>query len=192
MTKTLKALAIAVVVTAAAACSSQRAPAEMAVNTMDTAVEAAMPEIQKYAQTQAAGITAAVDAVKQKLSAGDYAGVLTDVPGVTTLLSEATQAAASAKASLTTEWASFASVPTMVTQVTAKIAEVTATRRMPRGMTQAKVDEAKASLDTVNGLWEEAASEFSSDNLNAAISKAREAKALVEPLMSAFGLSAAM
>ena len=95
------------------------------------------------------------------------------------------------KAELTTEWATFAALPAMVGQVTAKVTELTAMRRLPAGMTKTTVDDAKVSLDKVNALWTEASGAFEKGDLMAAVAKARDVKPMVETLMNSLGVAAA-
>lgn len=187
--KKLAAVVFAVVVTVA--CASQKAPAQFALDGLDKAVDAAQPEIAQFAADQMAGLTGAVAAAKSKFDAGDYAGVLSDVQTVTASLGEATKAAAAKKAELTTEWASFATLPAMAGQVTAKLTELGAMRRLPKGLDAAAIDTAKASLEKANGLWAEASGAFAKGELTEAVAKARDAKPMVDALMNSLGLAAA-
>lgn len=186
--KKLAAAVFAVVVTVA--CASQKAPAQLALDGLDKAVAAAQPEIEKFATDQMAGISGAVDAAKKKFAGGDYAGVLTDVQAVTAKVGEAAKAAAAKKAELTTEWATFATLPAMAGQVTAKLTELGAARHLPKGLDKATVDGAKSSLDKVNALWVEAAGAFEKGELTAAVAKARDVKPMVESLMHTLGMTA--
>ena len=163
----------------------------MALTGLEQAVSAAQPEIEKFAPDQMTGLNAAVASAKQKLEGGDYASVIADVQTATTTLSTAAQSAAARKAELTTEWASFATMPAMVGQVTAKVTELTGMRRLPRGVTKATLAEAKVSLDTVTSLWSEASGAFASGDLMAAVAKAKDVKPMVESLMSSLGMAAA-
>ncbi|MBL8137104.1 MAG: hypothetical protein JNL48_10830 [Acidobacteria bacterium] len=184
---------IALVLTAGmtVACASQKAPAEMALKGLEQAVTAATPEIEMFAADRMTGLTDAVGAAKKKLEGGDYAGVVADVQTVTAQLSAAAQAAAAKKADLTTEWATFAALPAMVGQVTAKLTELTGLRRLPAGMTKTTVDDARASLDKVNALWSEASGAFEKGDLMAAVARARDIKPMVDALMSSLGVATA-
>lgn len=184
-----KLIALVLMAGVTVACASQKEPAEMALNGLDQAVAAAQPEIEKYAAGEMAGVTAAAAAARTKFEGGDYAGVIADVQTATTTLSTAAQAAAAKKAELTTEWAGFATLPAMVGQVTAKVAELAAMRRLPRGMTKAVVTEAQGSLDKVNTLWADASAAFQQGDLMAAVAKAKDAKPMVESLMSSLGMA---
>jgi hypothetical protein len=184
---------IALVLTAGVtvACASQKAPAEMALKGLEQAVDAAKPEIGMFAADQVAGLTDAVAAAKKKFEGGDYAGVVADVQAVTGKLSAAAQTAAAKKAELTTEWATFATLPAMVGQVTAKLTELTGMRRLPAGMTKTTLDNAQGSLEKVNAIWAEASGAFAKGDLMAAVAKARDVKPMVETLMSSLGMAAA-
>ncbi len=186
-----KLLALVLTAGVTVACASQKAPAEMALKGLEQAVTAAKPEIEMFAADEMTGLTDAVAAAKTKFESGDYAGVVADVQTVTAKLSTAAQTAAAKKAALTTEWTTFAALPAMVGQVTAKLTELTAMRRLPAGMTKTTVDDAKMSLDKVNALWTEASGAFEKGDLMAAVTKARDVKPMVETLMSSLGVAAA-
>lgn len=187
--KKLIALVVAAGVTVA--CASQKAPADIALKGLEQAVAAAQPEIEKFAADQMAGLTGAVASARQKFDGGDYAGVIADVQKATTTLTAAAQSAAAKKVELTTEWAAFATMPAMVGQVTAKLTELTAMRRLPAGMTKATIDEAKGSLDKVSALWADASGAFASGDLAVAVAKAKDAKPMMESLMNTLGVAAA-
>lgn len=184
---------IALVLTAGVtiACASQQEPAQMALQGLEQAVAAAKPEIATFAADQVSGLTDAVGAAKKKFEGGDYAGVIADVQTVTTRLSAVAQTAAARKAELTTEWASFATMPALVGQLTARLTELTGMRRLPAGMSRTTLDDAKGSLDKVSALWADASGAFEKGDLMSAVAKARDVKPMVETLMSSLGTAAA-
>lgn len=169
-------------------CATQKAPAELAAKSLNDAVAAAKPEVEKFAVEQWAPINDGVASVQKKLTDGDYAGVLADVPALTTRLSAATQTAAAKKAELTKSWADSATMPAMVGQVTAKLTELSAMRRLPAGIDKAKLDDAKASLGAVNKLWADASAASQSGDLAGAVAKANEVKPMVTSLMNTLGI----
>lgn len=173
------------------ACASQKEPADLALKGLEQAVDAAKPEIELFAADQVAGLTDAVAAAKKKFDGGDYAGVVADVQTATGKLSAAAQTAAAKKAELTTEWATFATLPAMVGQITAKLTELTGMRRLPAGMTKTTLADAQGSLQKVNGIWTEASGAFAKGDLMAAVAKARDVEPMVETLMSSLGMAAA-
>jgi hypothetical protein len=186
-----KTLAVLAIVTLATACASQKEPAEAAVQGMESTVAAARPEIERFAADQWPAIDEAAAAVRRKLTAGDYAGVLADAPGVHAKVAAAASAVADRKAALVQEWGGFSGIPAMVQQVAQKVAEITTSRRLPAGMDRAALAGAQATLSRVTGMMAEASKAYESGDLAAAVAKAREIKNLVEPLMATLGLTPA-
>ena len=174
----------------AVACSSQKEPAEMAVNGLEKAAATAKPEIERFAPDRMAGVNDAVAAVKTKFDAGHYASVLADVQAASGTVTAAAEAAAARKAQLSTEWAAFAGMPETVGQVEARMAELTAMRRLPRGMNKARLDGAKSSLDSAKDLWDEASEAQQDGDLVLAVSKAKDARPLVDALVTTLGIQA--
>ncbi len=115
--------------------------------------------------------------------------MIADVQTVTSQVTAAATAAATAKTALVTEWGTYAGLPAMVGQVTAKMTELGAMKRLPAGMDKAKLDGAKASLDSVNTLWTAASTAFEQGDLMAAVGKAKEVKPTLESLLTTLGLA---
>lgn len=180
----------ALLVVLVVACTSQKEPAEAAVQALNASVSAARPDIEHYAADRLPAIDDAVGAVSRKLTAGDYAGVLADAPVVTTAVAEASRAAADRRTALTAEWGAFSGIPVMVQQATQKVAEITATRRLPKGMDMAALEAGQATISRATTLMAEASMAFEQDDLNVAVAKAKEIKAMIEPLMARLGLPA--
>lgn len=175
----------------AVACSSQREPAEQAVDGLERAADAARPEIERFAPDRLAGVNDAVAAVKAKFDGGNYASVITDVQTASRTVTSAAEAAAARKSQLAGEWAAYAGMPATVGQIEGKIAELGAMRRLPRGMDKAMLDGAKSSLDSAKALWEEATDAQEDGNLAVAVAKAKEAKPLFDGLATTLGIQAA-
>jgi hypothetical protein len=184
-------MAVVVAMVATASCANQKAPAQMALTGLESAVSAAQPEIEKFAGEQMAGITSAVAVARKKFDGGDYAGVIADVQTVTTAVTTAATAASSKKAELVTEWSSFAGLPAVVGQITAKVTELGLMKRLPKGMDKTTLDGAKASLDSVNTLWTDASAAFAKGDLVAAVAKAKDVQPMVDTLKTTLGMTTA-
>lgn len=181
---------LVVAVSLAAACSSQKEPAEAAVNGLQTAADAAGPNIEQFAADQMAGVNDAVAAVQAKFGAENYAGALADVPAATALVTTAAEAAAARRAQLATDWAAFSGMPASLGIIQSKVAELSALPRLPRGMDRAQFDGARSSLESATSLWDEASDAHNRGDLVVAVSKAKDAKPIVESLMTTLGLPA--
>jgi hypothetical protein len=178
--KTLMMVLLATVF--AVACSSEKEPAEMAVTGLETAASPVRPDIM-------AAVNAAVAAVKTKFDGGNYAGALADVQAASGTVTAAAEAAAARKAALSTEWAAFAGLPTTVGQIEARMSELAAMRRLPRGMDKARLDGARSSLDSAKALWDEATDAQEDGDLVLAVSKAKDASPMIESLVSTLGIA---
>lgn len=185
-------LMLVVASTLAVACSSEKEPAQAAVNGLETAVAAAKPDIERFAADKMPGVDDALKSVKAKLDNENYAGAITDVQSATNALKAAAEAAAARKAQLSTDWATFASMPAVIGRIKGKVAELDAMRRLPRGLDKAKFDGAKSSLDAATELWDDASDAHDKGHLVVAVAKARQAKPIAESLLTTLGLSTAM
>ncbi|MGD9904777.1 MAG: hypothetical protein AB7U83_15040 [Vicinamibacterales bacterium] len=175
----------------AVGCSSDREPAQAAVNGLETAVAEARPEIEAYAADQLTAVDDAVKAVKAKFDDGHYAEALTDVKTASAVLTSAAERAATRKAELSTEWATFAGMPALIGQIKGRVDELGAMRRLPRGIDKAALDGAKSSLESANALWDDATEAHDDGNMAVAVAKASQAKPIVDSLLSTLGLSPA-
>lgn len=185
-----KLLMLVVASTLAVACSSEKEPAQAAMNGLETAVDAAKPDIERFAADRIAAVNDAVKAAKAKLDDENYAGALADVQGATKTLTAAAEEAAARKAQLSTDWATFTGMPAMIGQIKGRMAELNAMRRLPRGLNKATLDDAKSSVDTASELWDDASDAHGRGHLIVAVAKAKQAKPMVESLMTTLGVSA--
>lgn len=184
--KTLLMTVAALVLTVA--CSSQKEPAEAAVNGLRTAADAAESNIEQFAPDQLAGVKDAVAAVKAKFDAENYAGALADVPAASAMVTTAAEAAAARRAQLATDWASLSGLQVSIGLIKSKVAELSAMARLPRGMDRAQFNGAQSSLESAVGLWEQASDAYSNDDLVVAVSKAKDAEPIVTSLMTMLGI----
>ncbi len=161
----------------------------MAVNGLEKSAEAARPEIERFAADRMANVDAAVAAVKAKFDDGNFGGAMADAPAATNMVTAAAEAAAARKAQLSTEWATFAGMPAVIGQIKAKMGELEAMRRLPRGMDRAKLKSGQSSIESLTTLWDEATKAHDDGNLVIAVSKARDAKPIADSLWSGLGLA---
>jgi len=187
-----KLLMLVVASTLAVACSSEKEPAQAAVTGLETAVAAAKPDIERFAPDRMAAVDDAVTAVKAKFNSGNYASALADMQSATGTLTAAAEAAATRKGELSADWATFAGLPATLGRIKGKVAELEAMRRLPRGMDKARLEGAKSSLDATTQLWDDATDAQEKGRLIVAVAKAKQAKALVDSLVTTLGLPAAM
>ncbi len=186
-----KLIMMVLAATLAAGCSSSdKEPAELALNGLQTAASEAKPEIERFAPDRMAGVDSAVAAVKAKFDAEDYVGARAGVQSASGVVTAAAEDAAARKAQLSAEWAGFAGMPATVGQIEGKIADLDAMRRLPRGMTKSTLDGAKSSLDSAKELWSDAAEAHEDGDLVLAVNKAKQANPIIDALVKTLGIQA--
>jgi len=186
-----KLIMMVLAATLAVGCaSSEKEPAELAVTGLEKAASEAKPEIERFAPERMAGVDAAVASVKSRFDAEDYAGALAGVQSASGEVTSAAEAAAARKAQLSTEWAGFTGMPATVGQIEGRIADLDAMRNLPRGMTKSTLDGAKTSLESAKDLWGEATEAQQDDDFVLAVSKANQARPIIESLVKTLGVQA--
>jgi|ERR1700733_69528 hypothetical protein len=165
-------------------CASQKEPAEQAVANVDAALQATHDAAAKYAPEGLQSVEAQVATLKDNLSRGDYKKVLADAPTVSAAVANLQQAAiknqedADTKLAKTKQqWRTLsAEVPKMVTAIQARVDELAKSRRLPKGVTKASFESAKASLESLKSTWAEAASAVASQDYAGGVAKGQAAK----------------
>jgi len=180
---------LAAVSALAVACS--KAPAEAALKAADEAVTAAGRDGEKFAPEELKALTDAAKAAHAEFDRGDYAAAKTSAERVTADAQDVQRAAAAKKEEATKAWGALqASVPGMGEAVRAKVNELAAMKRLPKGFTSAKLAEAKTGLAAFDQAWTDATAAAQSGDLAAALEKGRAARAKALELKNALGLAA--
>ena len=168
----------------AAACSSQKEPAQKLLNDIESAVTAASSEAAKYVPDQLADVQSKLGAVKASFDKQDYAAVLTGGPAVLSAAQGLATAAAAKKdevlKSLNDSWSVLAaSVPADTAAVQSRIDLLSkkSSRKMAAGI---DLNAAKASQADATSLWSKAQAAFAAGNLDEAVSTAKDVKAKIE------------
>lgn len=184
--KTIFAL-LAAVSALAAACS--KAPAEAALKAADQAVAAASREGEKFAPEQLKALMEVAKSAHEKFDRGDYAGAKASAEAVVTDAQDVVAAAAAKKEEVTKAWGDLqARLPAMGGAIRAKVNELAAMKKLPKGFDPARLEEAKARLAAFDQAWGEASAAAQSGDLVAAAEKARAASAKALDLMNVLGL----
>ena len=169
------------------ACS--KAPAEAALKAADQAVEAAKPVAEKFVPEQMTSLSAALADAKDKFGKGYYAGTLAAAKDIPAKASEVVAAAKAKKEELTKAWEGLTKdVTASIGAITAKVGELVAMKKLPKGMDKAKVDGAKAGLDAANQAWGQAAEAVKAGNWTEAMKKGGEVKAKAQEIMGMLGM----
>lgn len=187
MKRYLKVLVLLAPLALVYGCS--KAPAEAAIKAAEQAVDTARPLAEKFVADQLKGLTDALADAKDKFAKGDYSGALAAAKDIPAKANDVVAAAKAKKEELTKAWEALSKdVTASIGAVTAKVGELSALKKLPKGMDKAKLDEAKSALDGANQAWVQAGEAAKGGNLSDAIKKGAEVKAKAQEIMGMLGL----
>lgn len=182
--RAINLLAAVALVSIASGCANQKAPAEAAIASAETAFGAVQAEAVKYVPDQAASISDAITAAKDAVAKGDYQTALTNAQALPAKIADLATAVKAKKAELTSTWTGLsAALPGAVEAIQSRVGMLSKSRRLPAGLDQAKFDEAKTGLATITSTWTDATTAFGAGNLTDAVAKADTVKAKAAEVM---------
>ena len=161
-----------------AACgSSDKGPAEAAIKAAEEAVNAAKADAMKFVPDQANSLDAALAAVKDKFTKGDYKAALSDAQSLASKAKDVASAASAKKAELTKSWEDMsAGLPRVVDAIKSRVDILSQAKKLSAGMTADKLAEAKSGLAEITQQWTAATEASKGGNLMDAIAKATAVK----------------
>ncbi len=178
----------AAVAALAAGCS--KAPAETALKAADHAVASASPEGEKFAPEQFKALMEAAKSAHEQFARGDYAAAKASADTVVTDAHDVVRAAAAKKEEVTKAWGELqGQVPTMGDAIRAKLNELGAMKKLPKGFDRARLEEAKAGLAAFDQAWGGASAAAQSGDVISAVEKGRAAHVKALGLVFDLGLS---
>ena len=177
------------------ACSSQKEPAEQAINKIDNTMAMIHDSAAKYTPDALPGVEAQVAAIKQTYAKGDYAGVLAQAPAVntavSTLRSDAGQKQAAAdaeQAKVKQEWRTLSiEVPKMVAGLHAQVDSYKG-NALPKGVNKASFATVKDGVASLDGMWKDADDTMSGGDYAGAVTKGQAVKDKATELMHTLGM----
>ena len=189
MKKSLKYIALLVVVLFAAGCAGNSKPAEEAIKAAEAAIDSVKGEAVKYIPDQVKGLEDGLKAAKDAFAKKDYMAALNaakDLPGKA---KELATAAAAKKAELTKNWEEVSSgLPKMVEAIQSRVDILSKSKKLPANLDKAKFDGVKAGLAEATQMWGDAQKAFASGDLADAVSKAKTLKDKATEMMTALGM----
>ena len=178
-------------------CTSQKEPAEQAVANINAALGAVHDAAAKYAPDRLQSAEAQVATLKDNFSKGDYKKVLANAPAVTTAVANLQQAVITKQEEADTKlaqtkqhWRTLGvDVPKMVAAIHSRLGELSKSRRLPKGVSKASVESAKASLESLNSAWTEATGAVANEDYAGGVVKGQAAKDKATEIMHELGMT---
>jgi hypothetical protein len=190
LTNAIAVLGVAAVAFLAAGCN--KGPAEAALKVADQALEAAKPELAKYTPDELTSLTTAVTDARAQFEKGNYTEALKAAQGLPARIEAAVAAAGAKKDELAKAWADISdAVKPAMDALTAKVAELAATKKLPKGLDAAKVTAAQTDLGAVTAAWAQAGDAFKGGDIPGAVRMAQDVRVKAQALSVMLGLAPA-
>jgi hypothetical protein len=178
-------------------CARQKEPATKALAQAEAAIASVRDDANRYAPGDLQGIEATHAALKANLANGDYKAVLAGAPQLmsavdslkTSVAARKAEAEAAAEAA-SGEWNALAEdVPKMVQAIQSRVDTLSASRKLPKNVSQGSFDQAKSGLDMMKTTWAEASSEYSAGDPVNAVAKAKQVQEKGAEVLKLLGMS---
>jgi hypothetical protein len=186
-TSVVAGLVVLALAVAAAGCN--KGPAESALQAARQALDAASPELEKYAPDELASFTTVIKEARALFDKGSYTAALKAVQPLPSRIQQALARARERKEMLSATWTQVSSeVPGLIAVLSTRLAELGAGGRLPKGMDRDGVSTAKNDLSTISEAWRVAADAFQGGDIPRAVRMAQDVKAKAERLAAAIGV----
>jgi hypothetical protein len=173
-----------------AACNDRdRAPAEAAVKTADSAVAQLGDDVARFAPDQAKAAVDALAAARGLLAAKDYRRALAGASAVAPKVKEAVAAATARKEELARAWTEAShDVENLVYAVEDRLEALSEAKKLPKGLDPAALVWARETLAAVESSRAKAQEQFQGGDANGAIARAQDAKAQAREVLQRIGM----
>jgi hypothetical protein len=173
------------------ACASQMEPAKNALDNINSILNSASTEAQKYVPDQLADAQAKVAALSASFEKKDYAAVVAGAPAVLTEVKGLAGAAAAKKDEMVkvlgSEWRSLAaSIPQSLSAVQTRMDALSKSKHVPKDIDLAA---AKSGLADATSAWDKAQEAFKSGNPADAVAAAKDAQGKLASAAAALKLN---
>jgi hypothetical protein len=191
-------LALAAATVLVTGCARQKAPANDALEKIETSLAEVKADAAKYAPDGLKGVEAQLERLKQSFEAKDYDNVLAGTPQLEKAVGSLKSAVAASKAqarsalaAAKTEWEGLsADVQKMVNDIQVRVDTLSKAKRLPWGLSKDEFEGAKSAFESMKTQWAEASAEYNKGDAIEATNKARTAKGMGQELVERLDIKA--
>jgi hypothetical protein len=164
-----------------------KGPAEAALKAADEAIAKVKPEAEKFVPDQFKALTESAATAKAAFDKGDYAAALAAAKDLPAKANEVMTAATAKKDELMGQWTELSKViPAKMLDVTDKVNQLAAMKKMPAGMDAKKLEEVKARVADMAGAWTKAGEAFTAGDIKGALELGDNVKTSAEWLQTTY------
>ena len=178
-----------IVAVVAVGCGVGKPAADAAVQTAQTAFDAAKDQAMKIAPDQAKSIQDAIDAAKASAEKGDYKAAIEAAKPIPAQVKAMADGLAAKQKELQASWDSMKDMGGMVDQFKSKVESLAKMKHLPAGLDATKLDAAKTALADVTSKWSDAQAAVQAGNWADAVAKGGEVKTALQSGMEAIGMT---
>ncbi|HTL06163.1 MAG TPA: hypothetical protein VL241_10475 [Gemmatimonadales bacterium] len=173
----------------AAACATAKGRAEADIGTAERALSALPPDAAKVAPDQLTPLSDAVNQAKDQVSKGDYAAASASVREVPAQAQQLADSLPARKARLSAALDTLAvAMPRNLAAIKAQLDTIALRKRLPRGLDEQELQEAKDTYAAVSAEWAEVMKAKEGGDLAGAMNRALSLKNRVSHSLMALGL----
>ena len=189
MRKTFSIIVAALLVFSLGACSSGKAPAEVAIKAAEDALNGVKAEAVKYVPDQVKSVEDALKAAKDSFEKKDYAAASTAATSVAAKAKELVSAAAAKKTELTKSWEDLSGgIPKMIEAIKGRVDILSKSKKLPANLDKEKFEGAQNGLAEISKVWDDSNAAFKEGKLTDALAKATAVKEKAAEIMSTLGM----
>jgi hypothetical protein len=169
---------------------ANKEPATEAIKAAESAFNAVKGEAVKYIPDQAMGVEDAIMVAKANFDKGNFDEALNIAKGIPEKVKVLTTAVEAKKVELTKNWEEISGETSgMLSAIKEKLETLSASKRLPKTMSKAKLEAAQADNEAATKMLEEAKSTFSGGNMADAIAQAKTVKEKAMEVMNNLGIT---
>lgn len=178
------------------ACQNQKAPAEQAIASAESALTNIRDMATRYAPDQLQAVDAQLNSAKDSLAKGDYKAVLAGMPALNSAISSLKDTATAKQQEVDAAndkakdaWGPLSSdVPKMVDAIQSRVDILSKSHHLPKGVTKESLATAKSSVDSMKSAWGDASNAATSGDYSTAVSKAQAVRDQASQVMQSLGM----
>jgi len=170
--------------------SSEKGPAELALNVAEKAIDATKEQAAKYVPDLVNSLENALASAKEKFNKKDYKAAIEEAKALPAKAKEVLDAARAKMAEMAKQWEEYSQeIPKLVESLQGKVDALSKNAKLPANLTADKFNEVKSWVSSASEEWGKALGSFKEGSLTDAVNMAAAVKEKAMKAMEALGIS---
>ena len=169
--------------------SSEKGPAELALNVAEKAIDATKEQAAKYVPDLVNSLENALASAKEKFNKKDYKAAIEEAKALPAKAKEVLDTARAKMAEMAKQWEEYSrEIPKLVENLQGKVDDLSKSAKLPANLTADKFSEVKSWVSSASEEWAGALESFKEGSLANAVNMAAGVKEKAMKAMEALGL----